>query len=242
MCCANGHQCDVLEIGFGCGYSAACIQSYKPRSHTIVECSVAVLKRLHRWAEGKRGIVIIEGTWQDAMPLLGRFDALFFDDFPLPTSPSDLVGGAYRPRFVPKRRRLSLPPPRYSLPRGESRVPASCGASTPSAAGSAATPPPADEVLRSRPGHPLANRNGAGFVADAALAALDTRWTVIVNLCAEWHMRPGARLTGYLARQCKISHPHCSVEVTTFQVDPPPHCPYFSGTHLYVPRVTLNYI
>ena len=31
-------DCDVLEIGFGCGYSASRIQSFKPRSHTIIEC------------------------------------------------------------------------------------------------------------------------------------------------------------------------------------------------------------
>merc|ERR1740130_545579 len=31
----------VLEIGFGCGFSANQVQSYRPRSHTIIECDPA---------------------------------------------------------------------------------------------------------------------------------------------------------------------------------------------------------
>ena len=38
-------NCEVLEIGFGCGYSANKIQSYKPKSHTIIDCSPDVIKR-----------------------------------------------------------------------------------------------------------------------------------------------------------------------------------------------------
>lgn len=34
----NSEECDVLEIGFGCGYSASRIQRFQPRSHTIIEC------------------------------------------------------------------------------------------------------------------------------------------------------------------------------------------------------------
>ena len=39
-------DCAVLEIGFGCGYSAERIQRAGPRLHTIIECADAVLERL----------------------------------------------------------------------------------------------------------------------------------------------------------------------------------------------------
>mmetsp|Transcript_88734 Transcript_88734/g.162651 ORF Transcript_88734/g.162651 Transcript_88734/m.162651 type:complete len:407 (+) Transcript_88734:91-1311(+) len=77
----NSH---VLEIGFGCAYSAEKIQKYKPKSHTIIECSEAVLKRLHCWAAKREGIVVVEGTWQECLPNLGVFDCIFFDDFGAP--------------------------------------------------------------------------------------------------------------------------------------------------------------
>ena len=33
---------DVLEIGFGCGYSATQIMKYNPKSYTIIECDAVV--------------------------------------------------------------------------------------------------------------------------------------------------------------------------------------------------------
>jgi hypothetical protein len=47
-----GPTSDVLEIGFGMGYSSDRIQSYGVRSHTIIECSPEVLARLRRWKAG----------------------------------------------------------------------------------------------------------------------------------------------------------------------------------------------
>jgi len=76
--------CDVLEIGFGCGYSANRIQSYRPRSHTIVECSETVLERLKAWAADKPSVRIVDGTWQKRLPELGTFDRVFFDDYGQP--------------------------------------------------------------------------------------------------------------------------------------------------------------
>lgn len=74
---------DVLEIGFGLGYSAERIQSYHPKSHTIVEFHPDVAKRAREWAKEHPGVVIVEDTWQSALPRLGLFDAIFFDDYPL---------------------------------------------------------------------------------------------------------------------------------------------------------------
>ena len=36
---------DVLEIGFGMGYSATQIQKYNPKSYTIVECDPIVIEK-----------------------------------------------------------------------------------------------------------------------------------------------------------------------------------------------------
>jgi guanidinoacetate N-methyltransferase len=74
---------DVLEIGFGMGYSATQIQKYKPKSHTIIEMDPTVIKRLKKWAKDHDNIVIVEGTWQKEIHNLGKFDEIFFDDFPL---------------------------------------------------------------------------------------------------------------------------------------------------------------
>jgi hypothetical protein len=72
---------DVLEIGFGCAYSADRIQLAQPRSHTIIECSPPVLERLRSWALKHKNVKIVEGTWQEKLPTVGIFDCVFFDDF-----------------------------------------------------------------------------------------------------------------------------------------------------------------
>lgn len=82
-------SCDVLEVGFGCGFSASCIQRAGPRSHTIIECSEAVLQRLRAWAADKPSVRIVQGTWQSRLPELGLFDCLFFDDYGMPGRAED---------------------------------------------------------------------------------------------------------------------------------------------------------
>lgn len=76
---------DVLEIGFGCGYSATHIMSYKPKSYTVIECDPVVIAKAKQWAGGYPDIpiTIIEGKWQDSLSNLGIFDEIYFDDFPL---------------------------------------------------------------------------------------------------------------------------------------------------------------
>ena len=49
-------SCDVLEVGFGCGYSATRIQEKSPKSHTIIECSEAVLVELRAWAASRPSV------------------------------------------------------------------------------------------------------------------------------------------------------------------------------------------
>ena len=74
---------DVLEIGFGLGYSADRIQSYKPKSHTIIECDPIVLQKLEQWAKNKKNVTIVRGKWQEKIHNLGIFDEIFMDDYPL---------------------------------------------------------------------------------------------------------------------------------------------------------------
>jgi predicted O-methyltransferase YrrM len=76
---------DVLEIGFGCGFSARHIQTYFPKSHAIIECHPQVIAKAKIWAAMHPGVRIIEDTWQNALSSLGVFDAIFFDDYPLET-------------------------------------------------------------------------------------------------------------------------------------------------------------
>ena len=80
---------DVLEIGFGMGYSATQIQKYKPKSYTIIEMDPIVIKRLKKWAKDYDNVIIIEGTWQEKIHDLGKFDEIFFDDFPLKKPKND---------------------------------------------------------------------------------------------------------------------------------------------------------
>lgn len=75
---------DVLEIGFGIGYSANQIQKYNITSHTIIECDPNVLKKLKAWSKKQKNKVhIVEGVWQDKLNGLNRFDSIFFDDSPI---------------------------------------------------------------------------------------------------------------------------------------------------------------
>ena len=74
---------DVLEVGFGLGYSAEQIQSYEPKSHTIVEYHPVIAAHAREWAKKYPNVTIIEDTWQRALPNLGVFDCIFFDDYPL---------------------------------------------------------------------------------------------------------------------------------------------------------------
>ena len=75
---------DVLEIGFGMGYSANAIQKFDINSHTIIEADENVLKKLKEWAPlQKHKVNIIEGCWQTHLSsMTQKFDNFFFDDCP----------------------------------------------------------------------------------------------------------------------------------------------------------------
>ena len=76
---------DVLEIGFGCGYSATQIMKYPIKSYTIIECDNTVINKIIEWSQNypKIPVNIVKGTWQEKISTLGKFDEIYFDDFPL---------------------------------------------------------------------------------------------------------------------------------------------------------------
>ena len=75
-------QGDILEIGFGLGYSANQIRKYPIKSHTIIEADDTIYKDLLNWADSKT--IPVHGYWQKELSKLGQFDCIFFDDFALP--------------------------------------------------------------------------------------------------------------------------------------------------------------
>lgn len=73
----------VLEIGYGMGFSANAIQNYNIESHTIVELNKDIYDSAKIWAEKQsHKTEVINNSWQKALPTLGKYDCIFFDDSP----------------------------------------------------------------------------------------------------------------------------------------------------------------
>lgn len=74
---------DVLEIGFGSGYAANSIQSFHPKSHTIIETKAQKAHEASQLKSKNSSITVIEEDWHKALPKLKSFDAIFFHDYPI---------------------------------------------------------------------------------------------------------------------------------------------------------------
>ena len=83
---------NVLEIGFGLGYSATQILKYDIENYTIIECDPTVIKKAKEWAKDYNNINIIEAMWQDIFEDLNVYDTIFFD----PTSAPEKPGLPYK--------------------------------------------------------------------------------------------------------------------------------------------------
>tara|TARA_Y100001963_G_C6567078_1_gene347064 strand:- start:5 stop:616 length:612 start_codon:yes stop_codon:yes gene_type:complete len=68
---------EVLEIGFGLGFSFNQIQKYNIKSHTVIECNKQVIEKITN-----KNVKIIEGYWQEVFDRLDKYDCIFFDDAP----------------------------------------------------------------------------------------------------------------------------------------------------------------
>lgn len=74
----------ILEIGYGMGISANYIQSFGPKSHTIVEIHPGIASRAKKWATKREGVSIIEGDWykmQETIAGKGPYDGIFYDAY-----------------------------------------------------------------------------------------------------------------------------------------------------------------
>jgi guanidinoacetate N-methyltransferase len=76
---------DVLEVGFGMGISARMLQERGVSSHTIVELNDEVLARAQEWRAASPGadIRLVRGSWEETADSLGKFDAVFYDVYPV---------------------------------------------------------------------------------------------------------------------------------------------------------------
>ena len=96
---------DVLEVGFGMGYSATQIQKYNPKSHTIIEVDENVITKakidlgFHPTLGKYQNINWVHGTWQEKLNGLGKFDYIFFDDYPLEQPKNDFQRKLIAERF-----------------------------------------------------------------------------------------------------------------------------------------------
>lgn len=77
---------DVLEIGFGLGYSATEIQKFSINSYTIIECDKDTYHRALKWKENyNHPINVVFGRWENFYYRLPKFDCVFFDDYDVKT-------------------------------------------------------------------------------------------------------------------------------------------------------------
>jgi len=76
----------VLEVGFGLGLSASCIQEQNIEEHIIIEANAGVIRRGQGWAEKQPNpVTFLEGLWQDVIDGLEdeSVDAILYDTYPL---------------------------------------------------------------------------------------------------------------------------------------------------------------
>ena len=74
---------DVLEIGFGMGYSATRILEHDINSYTVLEPDFVVYKKALEWAkqyQDKLDIVILNQAWP-CTDNLGKYDCFFYDPY-----------------------------------------------------------------------------------------------------------------------------------------------------------------
>lgn len=77
---------DVLDIGFGMGFSANKISELVD-TYTCIEINPQIYEKAKEWAKNKSNVEIIFGDWIDVIPTLNKkFDGIFFDTHNDPNS------------------------------------------------------------------------------------------------------------------------------------------------------------
>jgi hypothetical protein len=254
---------DVLEVGFGLGYSANRIQFYHPKTHTIIECDPVVIAKAKEWAKGRSGVTIIEKTWQEALPGLGQFDVIFFDDYPLEPSgkiENAAMEAAYAAPIVQAGKRL-MQEQEQMLPQMKAQQ---------------YSDNDLQEFITMLPEQEkshlpkflieLYNQGQVKkdqlktYLSKEQLASLEERTPSKESCrndrlfdfllpCLEKHMRKGARFSCYLESSISkyedplfqryvIENPNVDYSETRISVEVPDHCRYFSGNDALVITIT----
>lgn len=77
---------DILDIGFGMGFSANKIFELAD-SYTCIEINPQIYEKASKWSQGKPNTNIIFGDWVEILPQLGlTYDGIFFDTHNDPNS------------------------------------------------------------------------------------------------------------------------------------------------------------
>ena len=71
---------DVLEVGWGMGYSATQIMKWNPKSYTVLEPDPIVYNRAVEWAKEYSNVTVLKQPWPDVTGL-GKYDCFFFDPY-----------------------------------------------------------------------------------------------------------------------------------------------------------------
>jgi len=125
----GGCGLDVLNIGFGLGIVDEALQARRPRSHTIIEAHRDVHAHMLEAGWGDRpGVRIVYGRWQDVLPQLGTFDAIFFDTYGARARPECWLDRACAAIAPAPDLSLSLARAPLSPPRASAATPHRAGA------------------------------------------------------------------------------------------------------------------
>lgn len=84
----------VMELGFGLGISASFIQQHAPKHHVIIEMNHKIAEAAREFARQQHNrVTILEGTWQEIVPLLESesFHGILFDTYPLSDEEVDVI-------------------------------------------------------------------------------------------------------------------------------------------------------
>lgn len=77
---------DILDIGFGMGFSANKIYELAD-SYTCIEINSQIYQRALEWAKDKPNVTLFNGDWIDIIPTMDKkFDGIFFDTHNDPNS------------------------------------------------------------------------------------------------------------------------------------------------------------
>ena len=245
---------DVLEIGFGCGYSAERIQEHRPRSHTIIEFHPMVAERAREWAKGRDGVRIVEGTWQEKLEELGKFDEVFFDDYPLESgnemkklekskNASEEMLGSQKALFDNV---FASVPELATMKYGDADLEMFFLVQRPNEIEARYF---LDHLLKHENiTHDQYQKYEALHCPQKPEPVRENtdRLFTFINLCIESHLNPGARISCFLENPTSkknhpaFNHPDLTYEEFLIPISVPTHCAYYKSDQALVPLFTFK--